>query len=196
MAKDALNNFANMLLKEASDQKKETVAKLEAERDRRLKEADERLSRRFDREVKAGIADMEQQMRLSLTRREIDLHKALLQNRQRTFENVFDAVIKNIRDFTQTPEYEGFLTKEFDQAAACFTAGSGELICTVMPGDKALAEKLFRHPDLTLQCAERDFIGGFTLESRRLHYFADCTLESRIEEQKQAFFANSGLIIE
>ena len=196
MAKDALNNFANILLKEASDQKKETVAKLEAERDRRLKEADERLSRRFDREVKAGLAAMEQQMRLSLTRREIDLHKALLQNRQRTFEAVFAAVTKNIRDFTKTPEYREFLEQEFSQASAYFSAGSGELICTVMPGDKSLAEKLFRLPDLTIHCAERDFIGGFTLENPGLHYFADCTLESRIEEQKQAFFASSGLIIE
>ena len=39
MAKDALNHFANVLLQEASEQKKQTIEKLEAKRSEQIKRA-------------------------------------------------------------------------------------------------------------------------------------------------------------
>lgn len=195
MSKDALNNFANILLKEASDKKKETAARLDKERKEKLKAADTKLNLRFEQQVKLGIAEMQQQMRLSLTRREMDLHKALLQNRQRTFDAVFSAVTENIRAFTQTPGYEDFMKQEFSAAITLFSQSDNNLVCTVMKKDIELAEKLFCVSGLTIVSTEKDFIGGFTLEHPTLHRFADCTLESRIEMQKQNFLTKSDLII-
>lgn len=192
---NALNNFANILLQEASTQKQEVLTQLKQDWETRLSQADKRLQRQLKQEVKDGQAALEHEMRLSLTRRETELHRALLQNRQKAFEQVFAAVTENVRAFTQGPDYEAFLTREFQAAAPAFQEG-GRVVCTVMAQDMPLAEKLFRLPGLELTPARLDIIGGFTLESDQLRRFADCTLANRIEAQKQAFYGQSGLILD
>lgn len=196
MAKDALNHFANVLLQEASEQKKQTIEKLEAKRSEQIKQAEHMLKQQFDQKIEAGLADVKQQLQLSLTRREVELHKMLLKNRQKAFEAVFSAVTENVRRFTKTPEYKDFFQKEFAQISSYFEEKTGENICTVMEQDQELAKQLIKLPNLTIQLSPQDFIGGFTLENSQLHYFADCTLKNRIEKQKEIFYQTSGLIID
>lgn len=206
MAKDALNRFANMLYEEANTEKKELISDLKKRRDAQLKKADAKLKRQSDAAIRKGAAALKQQKRLSLTRREMELHKALLKNRVRAFDEVFEKVTENVRDFVTTDAYAGFFKQRFDAAYRTLSdmtakhGGAAEdavsMRCIVMPRDEALAKKLLTAPNLTIVQSEDDFIGGFILENTTSMQMIDCTLAARIDEQKDLFYENSGLIME
>lgn len=196
MAKDALNHFANILLEEASAQKKELLSELESKRNACLKKTDAKLKEKAKAEIRKGTIALKLQKQLSLTRRETELHKALLQNRQRTFDEVFAKVEENARAFAKTPSYTDFLKTLFQEAVLKLQSDSAPMRCCVMPQDMTLAKEIFSAPNLEILPSDQDFIGGFTLENTALKRFVDCTLAARIQEQKNAFYETSGLIIE
>lgn len=206
MAKDALNRFANMLYEEANTEKKEMISDLEKRRDAQLSKADAKLKRQSDAAIRKGAAALKQQKRLSLTRREMELHKALLKNRVRAFDEVFEKVTENVRAFAATDAYADFFKQRFDaayRALADTAAKHGDaaedavsMRCIVMPRDEALAKKLLTAQNLTVVQSEDDFIGGFILENTANMQMIDCTLAAGIEEQKDLFYENSGLIME
>ena len=196
MAKDRLSQFANVLIEEADAKRNKIEEELRKKKNQRLKQEDERLNIYFDSAIKSGKAELEHQKHLYLTRREEELHKTLLQNRQKTFNHVFDEVKNNVKAFTKTPEYEKMMITEFKDASSYFKREQGETICTVMQCDLEFVKKNFVFPEIIFNCSEQDFLGGFTLENAALRLFADCTLASKIEEQKKIFYKTSDLIFD
>ena len=196
MAKDSLNNFANILLQEAKDQRASELAKLEDQRILALKHADEVCKQRLEHAIHNGASDLAYQRRKTLTQREMELKRSLLQTRQSLCEELFTDVEQQVRAFTKTEKYQVFLQQAWNQAEPYFRKGSGEVICTVMESDIKLAKELFQMPALKLVAADNDFIGGFLLENTSLRLFVDCTLLTRIAEQKEQFGKTSALLLE
>ena len=113
---------------------------------------------------------------------------------------------ENVRAFAATDAYADFFKQRFDAAyraladTAAKTGDAAEdavsMRCIVMPRDEALAKKLLTAQNLTVVQSEDDFIGGFILENTANMQMIDCTLAAGIEEQKDLFYENSGLIME
>lgn len=196
MANDSLNNFANVLLQEANEQKESELAKLEDQRTLALKHADELCKQRLEHAIHNSTSDLEYQRRKNLTQREMELKRLLFQTRQRLCEELFTDVEQQVRTFAKTEQYRLFLQQAWNRAEPYFLKGSGEVICTVMASDMEQAKELFLMPGLKLVAADKDFIGGFLLENTSLRLFIDCTLLTRIAEQKEEFGKKSALLLE
>ncbi|MEE1014360.1 MAG: V-type ATP synthase subunit E [Clostridia bacterium] len=196
MANDGLNNFANVLLQEAKDQKASELAKLEAQRTLALKRADETCKQRLEQALHNGTSELEYQRRKILTQRKIELKRLLLQTRQGLCEELFTDLEQQVRAFTKTEHYKMFLQRAWNRAEPYFRKGSGEVICTVMASDMELAKELFPMPGLKFVHSEKDLIGGFLLENATLRLFVDYTLLARIAEQKEEFRKTNALLME
>lgn len=196
MASDRLSRFADALLEEADEKKKQIEKELGDKKKCRLDQVDENLKGYFNTSVNAGKYRLDHQKRIYLTRRETELRKILLKNRQKNFDFIFDEAKKNIQEFTDTSAYEEMLKKDFSEASVLFKDCEKAVICTVMEKDLETAKKIFKLPHITFVQSETDIIGGFTLENSELQLYVDCTLLSKLEEEKTKFCKTSGLVID
>lgn len=194
MAQDALTRFSEALIQEASAQKHDVETALQEERRRRLDAAKQQLAAETEKQLHMTQAKLERELQLSVSTHEHELHKALVENRSRVVEEIFDAVTENLRAFKQSPEYAAYFEKQAKQALKPFADAA--VRCTVLAEDQELAQRVFSGVQADIVPAQEDFIGGFTLESEALHLFADYTLREKLEAEKERFCETSGLILD
>lgn len=194
MADNSLTNFANVLYSEAVQQKENVEKQLGEERAKILAKKREELDTKLKFEIKKCRAELKHELGLAVSTREAELSKLLRQNRAEKAENIFKEVAKKLINFTKTPEYETFLKNEFKGAAEEFC--EGQTVCSARKCDFSLIEKLCPVKDIEVIEASDDIIGGFTLRNNRLGIFADCTLKSKLDEQRDLFCSASELVID
>ena len=105
MASDRLSRFADALLEEADEKKKQVEKELNDKKQHQLDQIDKNLNEYFNSSVNTGKYKLDHQKQIYLTRRETELRRILLQNRQKNFNYIFDEATRNIEQFTQTPAY-------------------------------------------------------------------------------------------
>lgn len=193
MVNDSLTKFANTLYAEAIEEKTKVQKRLEEERKEALAECDARLEERFEREMKKFRSATENERRLTLSRREVELMTELRRIRQSAADEVIDKTEEKLREFTKSEEYTKYLTKEAE-VAEMFT--SGATVCYANECDFEILKKIIKVDNMDFEKASGDIIGGFVLKNSELGLLADCTLKSRLEERKELFLEISGLVIE
>ena len=164
MASDRLSRFADALLEEADEKKKQVEKELNDKKQHQLDQIDKNLNEYFNSSVNTGKYKLDHQKQIYLTRRETDLRRILLQNRQKNFNYIFDEAKRNIEQFTQTPAYHEKLKRDFAEASVLFTKCEGAVVCKVMEKDIELAKKLLLQEtfvsvkDVALKCG---FVDSF-----------------------------------
>ncbi len=194
MARDALTQFSEAMIKEASMQKSDIEKAIQQERRKRIDAVKKRLAEERKKrlaEAKNSIAD---EIKQSLSTNEYNLHKSLVEKRRCVVEEVFDEVIDKLRKFCKTSEYTAYFEKKAAEAMEIF--GGNDAVCTVMEEDMPLAERVFNGRSFSLQKADNDFIGGFTIECESMHLFGDYTLLERVADEKERFCENGDLILD
>lgn len=192
MVNDSLTKFANTLYAEAIEEKTKVQKRLEEEREEALAECDARLEERFEREMKKFRSATENERRLTLSRREVELMTELRRIRQSAADEVIDKTEKKLREFTKGEEYTKYLIKEAE-VTEMFT--SGTTVCYANECDFEILKRIIKVDNIDFEKANGDIIGGFVLRNSELGLLADCTLKSRLEERKELFLEISGLVI-
>lgn len=194
MENNSLTKFANTLYAEAMEEKSKVIKRLEKERDEVIAKRDAELDARFKSELKRQRLESEQQRRLVVSKREVELMDKLRKVRQSAADEVFDAVLKKLYDFTQGDEYREYIKREAEKVAAEFC--SGVTVCACKKQDTQLIKELILIKNLEFEEADDYIIGGFTLKNRDIGIFADCTLRTRLQDTRELFPEISGLVID
>lgn len=193
MVNDSLTKFANTLYAEATEEKTRIEKQLLEERKAALSKCDAELEEKFNREVEKFRSLMENEKRLTISRREVELMTELRRIRQDAANEVMCRVEKLLHDFVQGDGYEDYLSRE---AAVADMFASGKTVCTARDCDRELLKKLLPIANLEFETAGDDIIGGFILKNTELGLMADCTLKNKLEENKELFLEISGLVID
>ena len=139
---------------------------------------------------------MRDQVRMQLSRRELEAKNQLLTHRGELTASVFQQAEEQIRAFTQSPAYGDFLAQAAGRLSKVLTAGD-----TIL---RLREEDLQRHGQavqnafgspVKLEGSEHIRLGGLLGESGALGLIADETLDARLEEQRGWFMEHSGLIV-
>ncbi len=193
MAADALTKFSTAVLNEAGERQKELIRQLEQEKEQRLAQKEKDLSRWKTKTIAAGTEKLKRDTTLSVSKHRADLKKTLYDSRNKITESVFLEVEKNVRAFIDTPEYEEYLRQMLEGETEIFACG--ETICTARAEDLEQLKSLLAGKNVVFAESTTDILGGFILKNTTAKLYADCTLLARIEEQKQWFYENSGMIV-
>lgn len=193
MVNDSLTKFANTLYAEAIEEKTRIEKQVREEKEAALAKCDAELEEKFRREVEKFRSLMENEKRLTLSRREVELMTELRRIRQAAADEVIANVEKRLCDFVQGDGYADYLSRE---AAAADMFASGKTVCAARECDRKLLNKLLTIDGLEFETASDDIIGGFILKNTELGLMADCTLRNKLEENKELFLEISGLVID
>lgn len=194
MANDSLTKFADVLYSEALQEKEKIARELDEEKNKIVKKKDAELKEKFEREINKCASQLDYEVKIALSKRENELSKVLRQNRQKAADEVFAKVTAKLNEFTKTAQYKDYLKKEFSFAANEFT--SGETVCMAPKSDIGIVKEVCPIKNVRYEECDDSVIGGFTLKNSDIGIYADCTLKSKLEEQKNLFLKISGLVIE
>lgn len=193
MAADALTKFSSAVLNEAGERQKELIRQLEQEKEQRLAQKEKELARRKQKAISSGMEKLKHDTAFSVARHRADLKKNLYLSRDKIAERVFREVEENVRAFVGGAEYETYLRRLTEVESELFV--QGETVCTARKEDLERLKFLLAGKNVVFEETSEDIIGGFVLKNVSAKLYADCTLRTRLEEQKQWFYENSGMIV-
>lgn len=121
--------------------------------------------------------------------------KELAALRSKLTDKIFDAVLTELSDFTNTTEYKKLMIKSFAEIIEALP--DEELEFFVRQEDMILCDEICRALDRTLEIKPADDIklGGVKAVGIKTESLADDTLDTKLEEQKKLFVEHSGFKI-
>lgn len=120
--------------------------------------------------------------------------KKLIAIRDGYVNQIFSQAKLKLEEFVNSKDYEAFLASKMEKAAAY---GFDHSVLKLRKKDLAFKEKLtaiYGH-DISVEITDDIQIGGFIIENKAEKIVIDESLDSALENQKDWFYKNSGLII-
>lgn len=130
-----------------------------------------------------------------IARRENEMRQDLLRHREELTSQIFDAVRARLEAFGQSGEYRSFLLETAASAGKDFPPEGSVLF--VRGADLPLAGELSAAFGRECRVEENPSIqlGGLQIQNQPAGLFADETLDSRLEDQRDWFGSASGLTV-
>lgn len=121
--------------------------------------------------------------------------KELAALRSKLTDKIFDAVLTELSDFTNTTEYKKLMIRSFAEIIEALP--DEELEFFVRQEDMILCDEICKALDRTLEIKPADDIklGGVKAVGKKTESLADDTLDTKLEEQKKLFVEHSGFKI-
>lgn len=121
--------------------------------------------------------------------------KELAALRSKLTDKIFDAVLTELSDFTNTTEYKKLMIRSFTEIIEALP--DEELEFFVRQEDMILCDEICKALDRTLEIKPADDIklGGVKAVGIKTESLADDTLDTKLEEQKKLFVEHSGFKI-
>ena len=180
---DAINKNA---IKECKRIEKATKKLYTGEAEKLQKSADEQMKEK----VAYAKAELETQFNKNIAESYSKCRAKTALKRTELTEQVFEKAQAKLVDFTNSDKYIDLLAGSLKEIYAYV---KGNLNAFVKPGDKdkvlLAAEKAGVHCIANEDASIK--IGGVRVESEEMNKIFDDTLDSRLEDQKEWFFANS-----
>mgnify|MGYP001768635065 CR=1 FL=1 len=172
------------LQKEISEKKQEELAKLSLE-----------VKHQVELSLGVELKDMRKKYRQDINDILSKNAKILFERRKAISEDIFTEIHKKLVTFVQSNDYETFVSTKLDTVGSqiphkdmtFFVGPSDETCRKVIINQFGKTAKIENDPAIT--------IGGFKVVSDALKLEIDETLDSKLENNKTWFFANSKLFI-
>ena len=121
--------------------------------------------------------------------------KELAALRSKLTDKIFDAVLTELSDFTNTTEYKKLMIRSFAEIIEALP--DEELEFFVRQEDMILCDEICKALDRKLEIKPADDIklGGVKAVGKKTESLADDTLDTKLEEQKKLFVEHSGFKI-
>lgn len=140
--------------------------------------------------AKTQVGRLSEQSNTDTYKTRIQLIRQIVAKRKEITDSVFEKALKEIRAFTEKPEYADFLIKS---AYALKAATGDDTVIFIRPEDEKYKDMLSGIASVELD--KSIHLGGCRGESKANSMRADDTLDSRFEQQKQEFYSWSGLSV-
>lgn len=193
---EKVSKFLLAINQYAEEQRQQILDEVQQYINQELKKAESEVLNDVYHLIQKETADMRNQIRMQLSRKELEAKKALLAHRSELTAKVFEQAEEKIRIFTDGPAYGPFLAQAAGRLSAVLKAEDVVLQLreedVAKYGDAVL--KAFGGP-AEIKASKGIRLGGLTGESGSLGLLADETLDSRLEAQREWFMEHSGLIV-
>lgn len=183
-----LSKFIDAINKEAKERREQILRDAKEYSDRELEHAEQEVLTDAYELIQKETALMRNEIGRDLSKKTIDGRKELILKREQMTNQIFERAASGLKEFTQTPEYKGFLLKTAENGAKRL---SGEITLYLRAEDMKFESAVSDKISCTVVTADDIQIGGLRLSDGQI--LIDQTLDSRLEEQREDFIKTSGL---
>lgn len=185
---EEIQRVSNIQIKELDHEidtiRKETIANLE-------EEAQNEAGLLRDSELR----EMQSDFAIQASRLREEQSRKLMQKRRELNEEIFTEVKKQLLAFCESDRYEPMLIEKLTACAKQYANKNVDI--HIAPKDEAYRKTMEKAygKGCNIICDDQILIGGFLLNYKEDGIVIDETLDTALDDQREWFFANSGLFI-
>lgn len=185
---EAINKYA----KEQRDKLNSEAEKIRKEEEIRIE--DEMLGNAY-KLIQREMAEMKTEISREYSNREMEGRRKLFERRSEIMEEVFDKARERLLEFTKSDAYEKFLKDVVSSVLE--TLNESDLVLYLRSEDQHFVDTLKSSCKTQCEFSVDDSIklGGVRGYSKSQGVIVDETLDARLEDQREWFVENSGLIL-
>lgn len=148
-----------------------------------------------DLKLKQEEEEMSSNASAEISESHIERTKKLIEKRDEYVKNIFDKAREELKAFVKSDDYLSFMEAKIKKVADDFKDQQPTMY--VSQDDLAIKADLIKAfgSDIDVQASDEITIGGFILENKASSLVVDETLDFALNNQKEWFNKNSGLII-
>lgn len=148
-----------------------------------------------DLKLKQEEEEMSSNASAEISESHIERTKKLIEKRDEYVKNIFDKAREELKAFVKSDDYLSFMEAKIKKVADDFKDQQPTMY--VSQDDLAIKADLIKAfgSDIDVQASDDITIGGFILENKASSLVVDETLDFALNNQKEWFNKNSGLII-
>lgn len=181
--------------RQALGEEKAILNEVQALEDEAYESMREEAQKDADLKLKQDIAEMSSQASTEISESHIERTKKLIEKRDGYVKIIFDEAKAKLVEFTKSKEYISFMKEKMEEVAKDFNEDNS--VMYLAKKDLSLEKELVKAFGKTIEVKESEniSIGGFIIENKVSSLVINETLDFAIENQKEWFNKNSGLII-
>jgi len=186
------SKFLDAINKYAESQKAQITQEIEDYKNTRIEQATEQGLKDAYELIRGDIAKRKAAIVNDTAKKELAMRRELFGEREAIAEEVFAEARQKLKDFVSSDGYKSFLERSAKEIYDLF--GDEFCVLYIAPSDEKYGETLsIILPHAEIEADSRITIGGVRAYCKKLGLTADDTLDTRLDDQKDWFIANSGL---
>lgn len=189
------DNFLKAIEKYAEEQRTKIQSEAEDFKEKELNKAEEEGLREAYVLIQKKMSDINTQIARELSKAESASRKEIFIKRQEISEKVFEKAKQKLLDYTKTAKYSDMLQKSTKEISSRLNADDVFLLVKEddMKFEKELKAAFGRNCEV--KSSNEIVIGGVMGISHKMGLLADETLDTKLSEQHEWFYENSGLCV-
>lgn len=192
------DNFLKAIEKYAEEQKSKIQSEAEDFKDKELNKAEEEGLKEAYTLIQRKMAQVNIQISSEFSKAEGESKKKIFIKRKEIFDEVFEKAKNKLIEFTNTSEYLSSLEKSAKLISETLSADDIIILLSKNDIDNQEAVKIIKKSfgqNCEIKESDEITIGGIMGLSKKLGLLADETLDTKLEEQHEWFYKNSGLCV-
>ncbi len=178
-----IKSFEQMAVQAAQVKKRQVTEEMESRFNSSVEESVREESVKWQGVIRVKRYETERTQNQKIVEASGRAKRDFINERSRLTEALFDGVIKKLRDFTESPEYEKYLTEAVVNAAE-----KGRYAFVQLTGaDMRYSAAVNTAAGVEAEESKDDFIGGFRLVSADRRVINDQTFKTRLNGQRENF---------
>lgn len=147
-----------------------------------------------DLKLKQEVEEMTSNASAEISESHIERTKKLIEKRDEYVKAIFQKAREELVAFTNSDEYASFMEAKIKKVASYFDEQS---LMFVSKKDLTMKDSLIKAfgKNIQVEASDEIMIGGFVIENKESKLVMDETLDFALNNQKEWFNKNSGLII-
>lgn len=192
---EKISKFLEAITKDALHRKEQILSEIDDYNKRELEKAEDEALAEAYAMIQSEIVNTRETLQRELCVQETQQRKAVFAKRTEITDEVFDRVAHKLNEFTRTQAYEEWFFGELGQAVSQLGCENPQI--EIRANDAAFTDKIKKAVPCgcTVKTDGTFKIGGFRWIDGVRGIIADCTLDSKLREEKERFFEKSGLSI-
>ncbi len=181
--------------RQAKNEEKSILDEVKALEDEAYESMKAEAKRDADLKLKQEEEEMSSNASAEISESHIERTKKLIEKRDEYVKDIFTKARNELIAFSESKDYASFMKAKIEKVAADFTGERA--VMYVASKDLAMEKELvkaFGH-DIKVEANDDITIGGFIIEDKESSLVVDETLDFALDNQKEWFNKNSGLII-
>ncbi|WP_270640415.1 V-type ATP synthase subunit E [Longibaculum muris] len=181
--------------RQAKNEEKAILDEVKALEDEAYESMRAEAKRDADLKLKQEEEEMSSNASAEISESHIERTKKLIEKRDEYVKAIFEKAHKELVAFTKSADYASFMESKIKKVADDFK--DSHSIMYVSAKDLAMKADLVKAfgQDIDVEASDDITIGGFIIENKESSLVVDETLDFALNNQKEWFNKNSGLII-
>jgi vacuolar-type H+-ATPase subunit E/Vma4 len=196
---EKLQNFTKTVMMEAAEKRVEIINKAQQEKEKKIEKSEiQALEKAYD-EIQKVVRKAIKEKNEKISRTLIGSKKTLFIKRQEVIDEIFHELINEIENIKNEDRYFDFLLKKVFEGIS--QAGEGYIEIFVDSSDEKSISQIHEKikekydTDIKILVDDEKIIGGCKVLNKDKNILIDNSLKSSINEEREKFLKNSGLII-